>query len=981
LAGSLIAVGLTLVVRAEDASGPLPPAEALRRMQLADPELAVELAACEPEVVDPVAIRFDEAGRMWVVEMRDYPLGNPQPGGPPLSRIRILSDRDGDGRYETATTFADELLFVTGLQPWQGGAFVTLSGALVYMKDTDGDGRADLKETWFEGFAEQNSQLRANHPRLAWDHWIYVANGLRGGVVVNRRREQPPINLSGMDFRFDPRTGLAEAVSGHGQYGLCFDDFGRRFVCSNRNPVRQVVLEDRYLRANPGVIVPATVEDVAAPGEQSRIFPISRAWTTSNLHAGQFTAACGVFVYRGDLLPPTYRGNLFTCDPTGNLVHREIVAATGPALRSRPAYADRDFLCSTDEWFRPVNLELGPEGALYVVDMYRCVIEHPEFMPDELRRRPDQRWGDDRGRIWRIVPRQRARSQAAAGVPTRLPAQCSVEELVALLEHPNSWQRETAHRLLLERSGTWPVQALATLARSGREPWARVQALALVAAHDPSAARPLLEAALEDEHPEVRRLTLVLWESVEGPLPEAALARLDDPDAAVRFQARLTASLRMPAADRARLVRSQRLRSMLADAGQAWQRHAVRLCLGANLCGAMARLMVEELQGPSPSLPLGEGGVALLAELCEQAGAAEAAAERTAALAALPLVKQQPELAVAALAAGARGLSRRRATLGDVASSDELAQLRPQLAALAQDARQSLATRRGAIELLGFVPEAQDELWPLCGRQADPALRVAAIGALARQGADPARWDALVAEFPRETPAVRRAILDALLQTRERTQQLLEAIAAGRIRPGEIEPALVRRLTEHRDAAIRQKAATLLASLVPADRNAVLAEYQVVLTMHGDARRGQTVFEKHCAACHRIGDLGVNVAPDISDSRTKKPEQLLVDILQPNRAIDNNYLSYTVQQTDGTVLTGILAAETATSITLRQQGGKEVILPRSQIEELKSSGLSLMPEGLERAIDKQQMADLIAFIKHWRYLDGRTPLGPSGTGR
>jgi putative membrane-bound dehydrogenase-like protein len=274
---------------AADVASPLSPVDAQKAFVLADSSLRIELAAAEPEVIDPVAIRFDEDGRMWVVEMRDYPLGNPT-GGEPLSRIRVLEDKDGDGRFETATTFAEKLLFVTGMQPWKGGVFVTLSGRLAYMKDTDGDGRADVDETWFEGFAELNTQLRANHPRLGLDNWIYVANGLRGGKVVNRKLNEPePINISGMDFRFDPLTGKAEAVSGNGQFGLCFDDWGNRFNCSNRNPVRHVVIEDRYLKANPGVTVPATVNDVAAFGEQSRIFPISRAWTTSNLHAGQFT--------------------------------------------------------------------------------------------------------------------------------------------------------------------------------------------------------------------------------------------------------------------------------------------------------------------------------------------------------------------------------------------------------------------------------------------------------------------------------------------------------------------------------------------------------------------------------------------------------------------------------------------------------------------------------------------------------------------
>jgi putative membrane-bound dehydrogenase-like protein len=166
-------------------ASPLSPGEAVKHFQL-DPACRIELAAAEPEVVDPVDIRFDEDGRMWVVEMRDYPHG-PPPGEPGRSQIKVLEDRDGDGRYETAIVFADKLLFVTGLQPWKGGVFVTLAGRVAYLKDTDGDGRADLDETWFTGFAQENSQLRANHPRLALDNHVYVANGLRGGKVVNVR--------------------------------------------------------------------------------------------------------------------------------------------------------------------------------------------------------------------------------------------------------------------------------------------------------------------------------------------------------------------------------------------------------------------------------------------------------------------------------------------------------------------------------------------------------------------------------------------------------------------------------------------------------------------------------------------------------------------------------------------------------------------------------------------------------------------------
>ncbi len=314
----------------------LSPHESLQQI-VVDPGLAVELVACEPNVTSPVAIRFDEDGRMWVVEMRDYPTG-PTKEFPARSRISLLKDKDGDGYYETATVFADDLSFATGVQPWKGGAFVTMAGKVAYLKDTDGDDRADINETWYTGFAQTNQQLRANHPTLGLDNHIYIANGLRGGTIIDARRPNAaPVSISGMDFRFDPATGEFGAVSGVGQFGLTMDDFGNRFVCTNRNPVIHVVLEDRLLKKNPLVAVPAVATDVAKAEADSRLFPIGRAWTTSNLHAGQFTAACGVEVYRGNALPHDYYGNVFTCDPTGHLVHREVMKPRGVTFESTPA--------------------------------------------------------------------------------------------------------------------------------------------------------------------------------------------------------------------------------------------------------------------------------------------------------------------------------------------------------------------------------------------------------------------------------------------------------------------------------------------------------------------------------------------------------------------------------------------------------------------------------------------------------------------
>ncbi|MEZ6054407.1 MAG: hypothetical protein R3C02_23970 [Planctomycetaceae bacterium] len=421
---------------------------AVTRFVLPD-DVQIQLVAAEPDVIDPVAMQFGPDGRLWVIEMSDYPNGPPE-NGPPLSRLRVLSDADGDGRYSDPVTFADKLLFANGLMLWKDGVLVTTNGQVLFLRDTDGDGRADEREIWFEGFKKDNPQLRANHPTLGLDNHIYVASGLRGGEVIAAREgwkeNAQPVSLSGRDFRFDPMAGTYESVSGVGQFGLCFDDYGNRFVCSNRNPCNHIVLEDHYLKGNPSLAVSKVHEDVSPAAEKSTLYPISRIWTTSNLHANQFTAACGLLIYRGGCLPSQYHGNSFTCEPTSNLIHRDVLSPRGATFTSHPGRDGVEFLATKDEWFRPVNLTHGPDGALYIADMYRSVIEHPEFMPVELKERSDLTNGRDRGRIYRIVPRHRRRR-----ILDRTSfSSASGTQLVELLKTQNPWVRDTAARLLLE---------------------------------------------------------------------------------------------------------------------------------------------------------------------------------------------------------------------------------------------------------------------------------------------------------------------------------------------------------------------------------------------------------------------------------------------------------------------------------------------------------------------------------------------------
>ncbi len=891
----LVACLALAAIAAEPVASPVSPAESLRQFVLSPTlDLRIDLVAAEPEVIDPVAVAFDEAGRMFVVEMRDYPSGPPD-GQPPLSRLKLLEDKDGDGRFETAHVYADGLPFATGVLPWDGGAIVTLAGEVRFVKDTDGDFQADVNEVWFAGFAEENPQLRANHPTLGPDGKIYIANGLRGGKIKAVKAGWPDavIDLRDGDFRFDPRTGEAEAVAGGGQFGLTFDAAGDRFICSNRNPCDHVVLEYADLARQPHLAIGKPVQVVVPAGNDSRVFPLVDAWTTSTRHAGQFTAACGVKIFTGDALPPECSGNVFTCEPTGSLVHRAVLHPAGGTFTSTPGEPDgSEFLASRDPWFRPVNLAVGPDGALYVADMYRAVIEHPQWMPEELRTRRDLRWGDDRGRIYRIAAKDKPPGRTPKPALETEPRPSGSGELAPGESDPQPLpDGRGSDADLLDRAASDDARVrFETALAIGRgpasvEPDRALAALATIAARDAN-----------DRWTRIAVLT-----STRDPLAlyDAVVQR--DADGAVPF---------------------------LVDLAELVGRRKEKTELGG---------LIDRLATTGP-----EGGWALpiLLGLGQGSGGT---------------------LGPALAAANDR--SRRR--MLDVFGSE---------AAIAADAGVPEPQRIEAVGIVALADRsfALPSLLELVG-QTDPAVRIAAIEALGRFRDDDRIAPVLLAGFDRQTPAVRSAALNALLADRGRAAAVLDAVEAGTVAAADLGPTRIDALTKHPDAAVRARAKTLFAPA--ADRLAVLADYADVLALPADVVRGRLVFEKNCAVCHRVAGLGHQVGPDIADSYARTPLSLLTDVLDPNRAIDGNFVAYTALLKDGTVQTGLLAGETSAAITLKQAEAKTVTIDRSEIEELRSAGASLMPVGVERTVSKQQMADLIAFVKNWRYADGAVPLG------
>jgi putative membrane-bound dehydrogenase-like protein len=989
---------------------PLEPKEAQKLFKL-DDGLRIELVACEPQIESPVAMAFDPDGRLWVVEMRDYPNG-PGKGEKPAGRIRILEDKDGDGFFETSTIWADNLLFANGIFLWKDGAIVTKAPHIVHLRDTKGAGKADTTEVLYEGFAAQNPQLRVSHPILGLDGWIYCANGLRGGKAVRspvaNAPGSPVVDLSGMDFRFDPvNLDKYEAITGPGQYGNTFDEWGNRFVCDNRHHLRHVVMEQRYVKRNPYLAAPALVEDISVleDGPLSsggKVYPISKNWTTSSLHEGRFTAACGVFIYHGELLDqasrerkrpegeapktpvanapgsPKYHGGAFTCEPTGNLVHMEILTPKGATFTSKPHRQGVEFLATTDDWFRPVFLTHGPDGAMYVVDMYRAVIEHPEFMPPELQKRPDLTAGKDKGRIWRIVPKDHKTKALRPNL-----SKASIAELVKTLEHEEPWWRTTAQRLLLEKNDKAMIEPLTKLLETTKSPHAKILAAWLLERQG-KLSDDQLEVLLKGTDSRVAEHAIRIYESKlekagKVEIGTAPLARLvTNHDARFRYQ--LTLSIGSVDS-----VQAGGLLAGICLTGDLdrWTRLAVQSALPKRASPVFAAWF-NERRSKLPAPKSNES--AMMQEMAALVAVIGPLGEIGRTFDMLNDGDLEDAWKWPGMVGLSIGLERRGQTLASLAADLPITQRKDFLKAVdtvhesagkrAADAKQPIERRLYCVRVLsgGSWLIAKQSLVPLVEKEPNAELRIAALRALAAHQ-DKEVPDLLIKLWPSAGPSVRREILEAMLRQPARVNVLLDEIESKRMKASELDPLRTRQLSNHKDAKIRERAKKLLADNVPADRQKVLKQYQAALALKGDAKNGRDLFKKNCATCHRVAGVGTDVGPDIADTRTKTLEALLFDIIVPNAAIDANYVNYVVSTKDGRIMTGLLTAESASSITLlRAEGQKDVVL-RKDIDEIASTGISLMPEGLEKNINVQEMADLLRFLKDWRYLDGSVPTG------
>ena len=944
----------------------------------------VELVACEPNVVDPVAIAFDEKGRLFVAEMRGYPNAGVATGQSTSGRIKLLEDRDGDGFFEHATIFADRLRFPTSVMPWNGGLLVADAPSLLYLRDTTGSGTADERRVLYTGFELANIQQLINSLQWGLDNWVYGCAGSNGGTVRSAEKaDAAPVTLRSRGIRFHPEQPASlEPTSGGGQFGLAPDEWERWFTATNSQHLRHIVLPDHYLRRNPALPVSAVTLDIPDHGAACKVHRISpfEAWrvertrrradgpdarrfpSTELVPGGFITSACSPVVYAADLFPPPYRGNTFVCDPANNVVHRDILEPRGATFVAHRGDADCEFFASTDTWCRPVNLTLGPDGALYVVDFYREVIETPLSLPDDIKKKLNLE-SRGRGRIWRIVPE---RARLAKRPPL---GKASVGDLVAQLDDANLAWRLTAQRLLVERQDPSAIKPLEKLARGAARPQTRAHALWALEGLK-SLPEPLIADALRDPEPDVREQALRLAETRldgSGRLTKAVASLADDPSPRVRFQLAFTLGETNDPELVAALAKVAR-----KDAADRWTQTAV-LSSALRVAPALLETLARDhefTRDPTPAAHL-----QMLLRLASLVGARADQADLARALALLGDGEAGgAKWAVAVLEGLGQGLQNSRRPLARLwekppeALRESLEKARPfftRAAAAARDTHRPPAERIASIRLLAYGPfaTAAQVLPGLLGPQNPPEIQLASVRGLSLFE-NPQVGPILLEPWAGYSPALRREVLEALFARPARLTALLDAIDKKQIRAGQIEPFRLDQLRNHPDVRLRQRAQALLAGQASPDRRQVLEAYRDALDLTGDAGRGKAIFQKTCATCHRLENVGVEVGPDLlSALRNKSREALLIDILDPSREVDPRYINYVVTTTAGRVFTGMIAAETASSITLRRAEKAEDTILRSQIETIQATAKSVMPEGLEMQLSKQDLADVIAYLQ------------------
>jgi putative membrane-bound dehydrogenase-like protein len=836
---------------------------------------------------------------------------------------------------------------------WREGVIVTAAPDIFFISP---DG---TKKVLYTGFSTGNQQLRVNGLRWGMDGWVYCAagahhGGYNKGTQIECKLTGEKIDLGSRDFRFKPDTCEFDPQTGPSQFGRARDDWGHWFGVQNSFPLWHYVLQDHYLRRNPHVIPPDPIHQLFP--RNPPVYPASSM--EKRFHsfdqAGRFTSACGIEVYRDRVLFDDGKTHAFTCEPFHNVVQHHILEDDGVTFKAvrDPAESKMDFLASEDRWCRPVMVRTGPDGALWVADMYRYMIEHPQWLPQNGKEEllPHYREGEDKGRIWRVVksshlaPRDEQTASKSGKASGKGNVPFISTERDDYFASPNGWLRDKAQMRSQWYGINEPLREM--LVRLLDNPAAQVRAHAAWALKlRGMMSDTLFKKLLNDKEECVKVQCVQMLEDHQNPLELLVVFSMNKE---LQKQPRLVMQLALSCGYWKGEWAAGWIAEILNDAPKG------SMLQGAALSSVLPHLehVCEYLPGEDQSRIASVIGTLLRCALATKNEKAIAALvtrmDAQKGLEELLAVLDEKNLSLAAFArqvtdAKARqAVEKMAARLQQAADSIQTAPTMESLALLASD-------REHRERVKALLPE----LWAKTGKA--EVLRL--VSKLQPQGGE----QFLLEGWDLRTPALRVQILETLLSNDAWTLALLKRPEAK-----SADAATRARLMKHPKKNIASLAEKVFADSTSATRAAVVEKFKPALKLQGDAARGKTVFASVCISCHQLDGVGLELGPDLRSVTQHDAEKLLNSILDPSAIIEPGFMAYHCTLKSGEQLYGVIATETSASLTLKMAGNVTKSVLRSEIANLKSVGTSLMPEGLEAAMNPQSMADLITYLKQSR---------------
>jgi putative membrane-bound dehydrogenase-like protein len=999
--------------------GPSRAEKAIAAFQM-QPGFKAGVVVTEPLINKPIAVQWDERGRMWIAETPEYPNGRRPltaeswreggvlvPGSydrPAQDKISVLVDTDGDGKADQKQLFHEGLELITGFCHYKDGIIVVCQPHIVWLRDTNGDGKADKEQILYGGFTPGDTHFVANHFILAPDGWVYASNG-GGGEVFPVSQPDRKVRLSSGTFRFKPDGSAIEQIASQGG-----NSFGNEVTsdmelfhgkATNGNPIQHVVLSESILAKAPGT--PAKAFNAVNPRRPvlRKDLP-DRAPLLQIDQVGYYTAACSVAVQEHGAWPEEYRDTIFITEPILDVIHFEKLVPSGPTFLGEVTLKDREWLRSMDHWFCPIDVSFGPDGALYVLDFYTPVVAHndtrgPLHSKSGASVRPDREHYF--GRVYRI----QHESAPKLAIPDL--SKADVAGLIAAFSHPNKVVRFNALRTLMDRdaglqaSATGPLNALV---RSDAIPEARVLALWALQRLE-RLESGLIVAAAADGSTAVRKNAFLVAEAARLSLPVATLkAGIADKDARVRLAA----------------VRALGAAELDGDSGalllSAWTNdHEAATATAAASANPAATLQVM-LSGKAPARA--DFAVSLAATLTPDASVRvlRAAAASNDVKLATVILREIASRRIAAPAKPDEGREALRALLAgkdtevataaaaiaglwvtDGSLKAELASVAGRLLAVVADDKSSVEAQVAAVRVLVLLRDSDAKITPALARALSSSrepVAVATAGALASSG-DVSVGKLLYGAFPKSTGTFRSTLYSALVGRPEWAGLILDALDAKSLSAMQLGPMQMSQLVRHPDAAIAKRATAVLAKLNAGSSPAkddIVSKLRPEVEKPGDATKGKELFVAVCQTCHKVGNVGNEFGPNLQGIGSHPPAEMLVHIVDPNRMVDDEHRTWNFKMKDGTQYSALIGSENPIFVKLKLPAGQSAELKVADIVSRERSPNSLMPEGFE-SLGAEGLRNVIAYLRsvaispegetvgRFRLLDLRTAFTASTT--